>query len=142
LAGQVRTQFSRLKGQGASRLGQLAETGKDQVASKLDDVAQVIATLADTGRGHYGDAAAQYVERYAGTVSSAAESLRRKSVHGLITDSRAFLGNNVGVAVGTAAVLGFAAARIAKGGLHDEADENATQPTSSERTIEPAGAFA
>lgn len=141
LAAQLRHQAGRLKDQGITKASQFAESGKDQVAAKLDEVASAVSALAQSTEGQYGPAAGQYVRRAAETVSSAAEGLRNRSVHGLVSDSRTAIRDNAGVAIGTAALLGFAAARVAKGGIQAN-DEDAALQTQAADTLEPAGAMA
>ena len=118
-AATVRRQASRLLDQGFIKVNQVAETGKDQLAAKLDDIASVLTSVAGTTRDQYGAPVGDYVERASGFVRSGAEGLRGRTIHGLTTDTRVFLAANVGAAIGTAAIFGFAAARIAKGGLNE-----------------------
>jgi hypothetical protein len=128
LTGQIRHQFNWLSGQAASKATQLAETGKDQLANKLDDVSGIVASTAKTAEQEYGPAAGQFVQRGADALISAAEGLRSKSVHGLVTSSRSLIRRNVGTAIGTAAVFGFVASRIAKGGTSDAYVRDDVQP--------------
>ncbi|HEX8421090.1 MAG TPA: hypothetical protein VF638_13875 [Sphingomonas sp.] len=120
VAVQVRRQASRLFDQGLVKVNQVAETGKDQAAAKLDDVASVLTSIAGTARDQYGPSVGDYIEKASGFVRSGAEGLRGRTIHGLATDTRVFLAKNAGAAIGTAAVFGFTAARIAKGGLNDD----------------------
>lgn len=121
LAGQVRHQFGRLTQQGVDKATEYAGTGKDQIVTKLVGVADVLESVAGSAEQSYGPQAGDYVRQAAGRLSSFAEDLRGRSVEELFDDSRTAIQNNVGVAVGTAALIGFVAARIAKGGFEDQA---------------------
>lgn len=138
LAAQIRHQVGRLKDQGMTRAGQFADSGKDQFATKLDDIAGIIGSVAGSTEAQYGPAVGRLAHRAAETVSSAAEGLRSNSVGDLVSGSRTVIRDNPGAAIGAAAVLGFAAARIAKGGLQDPNGETVQRPESI-HTFQPAG---
>lgn len=147
LAAQIRHQFGWLGDQATNKAGQLAETGKDQLAVKLDDVSGIVASMAGAAEENYGPAAGRLVHRAAESMSSAAEGLRSKSVHGLVSSSRSVIRQNVGAAIGTAALVGFVAARIAKGGTADVESRDDWQaqtrsPTQPQVKPASAGAFA
>jgi hypothetical protein len=140
LAAQIRGQAGWLTEQGTKRVTRLAETGKDQLASKLDDVADVIKSVAEPTTEQFGPGASEYVNKAATAVASVAEGLRAKSVHGLVTGAQSALRNNTGVAIGAAAVIGFAAARIAKGGLGEQGQQGLRNTSDQEPA--PLGAVA
>lgn len=138
---QIRHQLGWLGDQAANKASQLAETGKDQLAVKLDDVSGIVSSMASPAEENYGPAAGRLVHQAAERLSSAAEGLRGKSVHGLVTSSRSLIRQNVGAAIGTAALVGFAAARIAKGGTAAVDDWDASR-AKTQADPAPVGAFA
>ena len=119
MATHLRRQFGRLGAQGADKATQLADAGKERVAARLDDVADVVRSIADRSRDQYGPVVGDAIGRAATSVTSLAEALRERTVQGLAEDARRVLSTNIGPAIGTAAALGFVAARIAKGGTGD-----------------------
>jgi hypothetical protein len=141
-AAQVRRQASRLLDQGMGKATQFAEAGKDQVATKLDDVASVLTIFAGSAREQYGDTAGGYIEAASRSVAAGAEGLRGRTIRGLVAESRIFLAKNAGAAIGTAAVAGFIAARIAKGGLQDDPARFAPEPYAAPVVVVNEGAIA
>lgn len=65
----------------------------------------------------YGD----YARSAAGVVSNFSGQIRDKNVDELLDDARAFVRKSPGVAIGVAAALGFALARVVQSGLDDKA---------------------
>jgi hypothetical protein len=120
LAQQLRAQAGRWRDVGTTKMTQLAETGKGQFAAKLNDVAEVIESVAEPVEKSYGSSAAGYVRSASNSVRSLSDDLKNKSVEDLVSASRSAIGNNAGFAIGTAALLGFVAARVAKGGLGEQ----------------------
>jgi ElaB/YqjD/DUF883 family membrane-anchored ribosome-binding protein len=94
----------------------LAETGKVRASSALDEVARMIGDTAgridDQIGGGYGD----YARRAADAVSDASTSLRDKDIDELLENARDLVRRSPGIAIGIAAVAGFALARILKAG--------------------------
>jgi hypothetical protein len=126
-AQQLRRQAGRLRDQGVTKITQLAETGKGQFASKLNDVAEVIESVAEPVEKSYGSSVAEYVRSASRNVRSISDDLQNKSVEDLVSASRSAIGNNAAIAIGTAAFMGFVAARVAKGGLVEQADGRDTK---------------
>ena len=141
VAGQIRHQVAWLRDQGTAKVTQFADNGKNQIATKLTDVAEVIESIAGSADEQYGPSVGQYVHRAASAVSTAAEELRNRSVDDLVSGSRYLIQNNPGLAIGTAALLGFAAARIAKGGLDEEGDDGRRNAQNVDQSAD-AGAMA
>lgn len=136
LAQQLRAQGGRLRDLGVTKMTELAETGKEQFASKLNDVAEVIESVVEPVEEAYGSSVGEYVRSASSKVRSISDDLQNKSVEDLVSASRSAIGNNAGLAIGTAALLGFVAARVAKGGLGE-------QPARHETTAEkPHGSVA
>lgn len=120
LVSQVRDQVTGLRGQAADKLRGFADDGKGRVTGLLEDVSEVINDAArsvdERLGGDYGD----YAHRAAGAVADFAGRIRDKSVDDIMDDTRDFVRKSPVVAIGLAAVAGFALLRVIKTGL-DEA---------------------
>ena len=117
LAGQVREQVQTLKGQATDKARQLADQGKDRATTALDNFSQVVQDAARSVDERLGSEYGQYAHRAADAVTSLADGLRGKSVDDLLEDSRTLIRKSPGVAIGAAALVGFALARVVKAGM-------------------------
>lgn len=112
---------------GASSVGQqvadkarlLVEDGKGRATGALDQLVQMLQDAAATADeklgGHYGD----YARNAAASVQGFTETIRNKDADALMNDARGYVRQAPGVAIGVAAALGFAAARLVQSGLDD-----------------------
>lgn len=119
LVSQVRDQVSNLRGQAGSRLRGYADDGKEKASGLLDDFSEVIDDAARSVDQKFGEDYGEYAHRAAGAVSSFAERMRAKSVDDIVDDTREFVRKSPGIAIGIAAVAGFALMRVIKTGLDD-----------------------
>ena len=119
IVSQVREQVFALRDQASDRARQFAEGGKERTSGLLEDVAEVINDAARSIDEKLGGQYGEYAHRAAGTVSSLAEDLRARSIEDLIDDGRSMVRKSPGIAIGAAAILGFALVRIIKTGLDD-----------------------
>lgn len=112
---------SKYGAQATDKIRSLADTGKERAVGGLDQLSQMIQDAAgqvdEKLGGQYGD----YARSAAGAVSSFSEQIKGKDVEDLLEDARAFVRKSPGVAIGVAAALGFAVARIVQSGLDDKA---------------------
>jgi ElaB/YqjD/DUF883 family membrane-anchored ribosome-binding protein len=119
LVSQVRDQVTGLRGQAADKLRGFADDGKGRVTGLLEDVSEVINDAArsvdERLGGDYGD----YAHRAAGAVADFADRIRDKSVDDIMDDTRDFVRKSPVIAIGLAAVAGFALLRVIKTGLDD-----------------------
>jgi len=119
LVSQVREQVTGLRGQAADKLRGFADDGKGKVTGLLEDVSEVINDAArsvdERLGGDYGD----YAHRAAGAVADFAGKIRDRSVDDIIDDTRDFVRKSPVIAIGLAAVVGFALIRVVKTGLDD-----------------------
>lgn len=120
LVSQVRDQVTNLRGQAGSKLRTLADDGKGRATGFLDDFSEIITDAARSVDQKFGQDYGEYAHRAAGAVSSFADTLRDKSVDDIVDDTREFVRKSPGIAIGIAAVAGFALMRVIKTGL-DEA---------------------
>jgi ElaB/YqjD/DUF883 family membrane-anchored ribosome-binding protein len=119
LAGQVREQVQSLRSQATDRIRDYSEQGKERACGTLDEVSEVIEEAARQIDERLGSEYGDYAHRAAGAVHDFADTIRNKSLEDLLEDTRSVVRKSPGVAVATAAVLGFALIRLVKTGLDD-----------------------
>ena len=117
---QVRDQVTNLRGQAAERARGFADEGKGRVTGLLEDVSEVINDAARSVDERLGEDYGDYAHRAADAVAGFAGRIRDKSVDDIIDDTRDFVRKSPAIAIGIAAVAGFALIRVIKTGL-DEA---------------------
>jgi ElaB/YqjD/DUF883 family membrane-anchored ribosome-binding protein len=106
--------------QGYDKAREYAVTGKDKATSALDDLLATINDAAGQIDGKIGAQYGDYARKAAESLGGFNDALKGKDVDELFADARALIARAPAVAVGTAAVLGFVIARLAKAGI-DEA---------------------
>ncbi len=88
-----------------------AESGKEIVASRLDNIVAALRASADELQ-HRDDRLGEGVQRIAEQARSVARHLHDQDLEGLSRELSSFARDNPGVFLGGAAVLGFALARL------------------------------
>ena len=119
LVSQVRDQVSTLRGQAGDKVRAFADEGKGKATGLLDDFSEVIKDAATSVDQKFGEDYGDYAHRAANAVSSFSGKLRDKSVDDLVDDAREFARKSPGIAIGIAAVAGFALMRLIKTGVDD-----------------------
>ncbi len=119
LVNQVRDQVSTLRGQAGDRFRGFADDGKSRATGLLDEFGGVLGDAAKSVDERLGEDYGRYAHRAADAVSSFAGRVREKSVDDIIDDTRDFVRKSPAVAIGIAAVAGFALMRVIKTGLED-----------------------
>ena len=119
LVSQVRDQVSTLRGQAGDRIRGFADDGKSRATGLLDEFGGVLDDAAKSVDERLGEDYGRYAHRAADAVSSFAGRVREKSVDDIIGDTRDFVRKSPAVAIGLAAVAGFALMRVIKTGLED-----------------------
>ena len=113
----VKDYSSKYGAQATDKIRTLADTGKERAVGGLDQLSQLITDAAaqvdDKLGAQYGD----YARNAAGAVNSFAEQLKAKDTDELLDEAREFVRKSPGVAVGVAAALGFAVARLVQSGI-------------------------
>lgn len=116
LKDQASARASDLKEQAGDKARAYAVEGKTRASEGLDSVARLIeeqaANLDDKLGGAYGD----YARRASTLVSDFSDTLREKDVDELVDDARELVRKSPAIAIGAAAAVGFAIARIVKAG--------------------------
>jgi ElaB/YqjD/DUF883 family membrane-anchored ribosome-binding protein len=96
-----------------------ASTGKDYAAEGLTGLAdaarQIAGKLGDSPADSGNAKAAEFARKAAESIDKFSVKLREKEVGEIAEDARSVVRNNPAIAVGAAAVIGFALARFLKG---------------------------
>ncbi|TPE63680.1 hypothetical protein FJQ54_02145 [Sandaracinobacter neustonicus] len=96
-----------------------ASSGKDYAADGLAGIAdaarQVAGKLSDSPADSGNAKAAEFARKAADSIDRFSSKLREKEVEEIAEDARSAVRNNPAIAVGAAAVIGFALARFLKG---------------------------
>jgi hypothetical protein len=114
---QLRSQAYALRDQGVDRAREFAVGGKTRASDGLEELSRVFADTADTIDERLGREYGEYARKAADAVSGFADTLRRKEVDEIYEDVTGAVRKSPGVALGVAAVVGFALARVVKVGL-------------------------
>ena len=118
-ADQLRRQAFQLRDQGLERARDFAEGGKTRASDALEELSRVFADTADSIDERLGRDYGEYARRASDAVGSFADTLRRKDVDELYGNVSDAVRKSPGVALGIAAVAGFALARVIKAGLSE-----------------------
>ena len=113
----VKDYSSKYGAQATDKIRTLADTGKERAVGGLDQLSQLINDAAQQVDEKLGAQYGDYARTAAGTVSNFAEQLKGKDTEELIEEAREFVRKSPGVAVGVAAALGFAVARLVQSGI-------------------------
>lgn len=119
LVSQVREQVSSLRGKATGRLRGFADDGKGRATGLLDEFSGVIDDAARSVDERLGEDYGQYAHRAADALSAFAGRVRDKSVDDILDDTRSLVRSSPAIAIGLAAVAGFALMRVIKTGLDD-----------------------
>ena len=119
LVSQVKDQVTSLRGQAADKVRGFADDGKGRVTGLLDNVSEVINDAAKSVDEKLGEDYGDYAHRAANAVADFAGRIRDKSVDDILDDTRDFVRKSPAVAIGIAAVAGFALIRVIKSGLDE-----------------------
>jgi ElaB/YqjD/DUF883 family membrane-anchored ribosome-binding protein len=119
LVNQVRDQVTSLRSQATDRVRGFADDGKGKVTDLLANVGEVINDAARSVDERLGEDYGDYAHRAANAVNDFAGRIRGKSVDDIMDDTRDFVRKSPAIAIGIAAVAGFALIRVIKTGLDD-----------------------
>ena len=119
LVSQVKDQVTSLRGQAADKVRGFADDGKGRVSGLLENVSEVINDAARSVDERLGEDYGDYAHRAADAVADFAGRVRDKSIDDILDDTRDFVRKSPAVAIGVAAVAGFALIRVIKSGLDD-----------------------
>lgn len=114
---QVKDGASKFQQQAVDKIQSLAGDGKAKAGSALDQVAQLLNDAAGQVDEKLGSQYGQYARSAADTVTSLSGAIKEKDVEELLDDARAFVTKSPAVAIGVAAAVGFALARVIQSGI-------------------------
>ena len=113
----VKDYSSKYGAQATDKIRSFADTGKERAVGGLDQLSQLITDAAAQVDEKLGAQYGDYARTAAGAVNSFAEQLKAKDAEELLDEAREFVRKSPGVAVGVAAALGFAVARLVQSGI-------------------------
>ena len=116
---QLRSQAYALRDQGVDRAREFATGGKTRATDALEELSRVFADTADTIDERLGRDYGEYARKASDAVSGFADTIRNKEVDDLYQDVSSAVRKSPGIALGVAAVVGFAIARVVKAGLSE-----------------------
>lgn len=119
IVNQLKEQVSSVRGTATDRARTMADDGKRQASDFLQTVAEIIQDAAGSVEKKLGSQYSGYGSRAADGVNSLASKLNERSVDDLIEDARDFVQRSPAAAIGIAAVVGFAVARVIRAGIDD-----------------------
>jgi hypothetical protein len=108
-----------LKSQATDKVRSYAVDGKQKATTALDDLSQLVNETAQSIEDRLGPQYGDYARRAATAVSGFADTVRGKDVDELFDDARDIVRKSPGVAIGAAALIGFALVRVLKAGIPD-----------------------
>ena len=131
ITGQVKEQISTLTSQAGDKARTFADDGKRQTTDFLQTIAKVVADAAGSVEERLGGQYAGVGRKASDSINSLASSLDERSVDDLIEDARSFVTRSPAIAIGIAAVVGFAIARVARSSIAEftSGDQDSTGTT-------------
>ncbi len=114
---QLREGGNKLVGQATDKARAFADQGKAQAGDKLDQVAQMLSDAAATVDEKVGAQYGQYARSAADQVANLSSTIRNKDIDELVDDVRNFVRASPAIAIGVAAAVGFALARVVQSGM-------------------------
>jgi len=109
----------KLGAQATDKVRAFAEDGKARAGSALDQLSQMLTDAAGQVDERLGAQYGAYARQAAGSVQTFSASVKDKDLDVLIEDARGFVRKSPAVAIGVAAAIGFAIARVVQAGIED-----------------------
>ena len=120
---KVKAGGGKLSGQAADKARDLVGQGLTRSSEAIGNVSKLIGDTADGLDERLGTDVGDYARKASTTLEDVANKLAGKDADELIDDTRAFVKKSPGVALGIAAVAGFALVRLVKSGLDAGRDD-------------------
>ena len=130
---KIRTGGEKLSGQAADKARGLVGQGLERGAEAIANVGRMVGDTADGIDERLGAEYGAYARRAATAIEDVANNLASKDPDELIEDTRSFVRKSPGVALASAAVVGFALARLIKAGLDRGSDNSQDGPSGGSR---------
>ncbi len=113
----IRDSATKLTQNATDKVRAYADEGKSKAGDALDEFSRLMGDAATSVDERLGAEYGQYARSAADTIANFSTSMKAKEVDELIDDARGFVKKSPAIAIGTAAVLGFAVARLIKAGI-------------------------
>lgn len=123
IAGQVREQLSTLTGQAGDKAREYADDGKSRATGLLQNLAEILADASGSVEDKLGGQYAGVGRKASDSIRSLASTIDERSIDDIVADARAFVQRSPAVAIGIAALLGFAVARVVRSGIDEFRDD-------------------
>lgn len=112
---------SKYGAQATDKVRAFADTGKEKAAGALGQVSTMLDDAARQVDEKFGAQYGDYARTAASSISSFSEQVQNKDVDELVSDMREFVRKSPAVALGVAAAVGFALARLVQSGIDNKA---------------------
>jgi ElaB/YqjD/DUF883 family membrane-anchored ribosome-binding protein len=119
----IRDGAGKLQAQAGDKLRAYADDGKAKAGNALDQLSQLLTDAAGQVDEKLGQQYGQYARSAADQVQGFAETVKSKDVEDLLEDARHFVRASPAAAIGVAAALGFAVARLVQAGVEPVAND-------------------
>ncbi|RED15539.1 hypothetical protein [Parasphingopyxis lamellibrachiae] len=119
---RIRDEATNLRTQATEHARDYATQGKDKATGAIKDVSAAMDDAAKSVDERLGENYGEYARKAAGAVASLADKIEGKEVDDMLRDAEAFVRRSPVIAIGIAAVAGFAIARLVKSGLGERDD--------------------
>jgi ElaB/YqjD/DUF883 family membrane-anchored ribosome-binding protein len=113
----IRESGTKIAAQATDKARLFADQGKAKAGEKLDQFSQMLTDAATTVDEKLGGQYGQYARTAADQVTNFSNSLKAKDVDELVEDVRGFVRASPAMAIGVAAAVGFALARVVQSGI-------------------------
>ncbi|MDE0877712.1 MAG: hypothetical protein OSB00_03455 [Sphingomonas bacterium] len=113
----IKDNASKYGDQATDKVRSLADTGKAKATGALTQVSKLIDDAAGQVDERLGSQYGDYARTAAGQISTFSSQIESKDVEELLDEARAFVRKSPAVAVGVAAAVGFALARVIQSGV-------------------------
>jgi len=125
----IKEEAGKIGSQAADKARGFADQGKAKATDALDEFSKLMSEAAGTVDERLGEQYGKYARSAADSLSGFAQTLRSKQVDDIVEDATEFVRKSPAVAVGIAAAVGFALARLVKSGVDAAADlgDNSTK---------------
>jgi len=119
---RIKDEATNLRTQATEHARDYATQGKDKATGAIKDVSAAMDDAAKSVDKRLGENYGEYARKAAGAVASFADKIESKEVDDMLHDAEAFVRRSPVIAIGIAAVAGFAIARLIKSGLGERDD--------------------
>ena len=119
---RIKDEAQNLRTQATDQAREYATAGKDKATGTIKDVSAAMDDAAKSVDERLGEDYGEYARKAASAVATFADKLDGKEVDDMLRDAEDFVRRSPVIAIGLAAVAGFAIARLVKSGL-GERDE-------------------